>query len=107
MGVPFPLFNTHKIYETLLQTGFIASAESTVTSVMPDFTCCYVFFLSAKRANSATTMFVMDIITTVLKRILKSGVFLNFINLFFSLPPGFMLIVNYLGLIYGCYNGCT
>lgn len=73
MGVPFPLFNTQNVYETLLQTRFIASAESTVTSVMPDFTCCYVFFLSAKGQTQTIVMFVMDILTTLLKRILESG----------------------------------
>lgn len=46
-------FNTQKISETLLQTRLIASAESTLTSVMPDFTCCYIFSIVKKKEKRA------------------------------------------------------
>lgn len=50
-GCAFSPLKTQKIYETLLQTPCIASAESTVTSVMPDFTCCYTFFNSQQKGK--------------------------------------------------------
>lgn len=68
------------MYETLLETRFIASAESTVTSVMPDFTCCYVFFFISKRANSKKVMFVINMIITFLKRTLAKFNKVSFIT---------------------------
>lgn len=100
-GCAFSLLHYPKdLLKTLLQTRFIASAESTVTSVMPDFTCCYVFFFSiSKSANSTVVMFVIDTTTAVLKGALQSGM-TTFLTPFFPLSSlRGVLIVNPLGLM--------
>lgn len=69
---------------------FIASAESIVTSVMPDFICCYIFFY-CKRAKLKIIMFAMDMYPEHRREYHSQvwhGVFFNFLNpnLFVILP---------------------